>query len=238
MNYKREDSSAFEPTPLTPNMEDYLEAISHLSQEKKVVRVKDIAKRLDIKMPSVTNALNRLKSKELINYEKYGYIELTKEGARIAQKIRNKHSCLADFFSDVLRMSLKIANEEACKVEHHLSPGTLRQLDKLTDFFRSEDKSNKKWITELKAILDERRLSDLKEGETAQIVKILGSGEFRKRLIEMGFRKGVQLHVIKYAPLRDPMLVKLKDFQISLRVEEARKIVVTLVDIVNGDHEQ
>jgi DtxR family Mn-dependent transcriptional regulator len=221
---------SFETTPLTANMEDYIETIANLSGEKKIVRVKDIAKRLDIKMPSVTNALNKLKEKSLINYEKYGYVELTPKGKKIAEKVCNKHNCLADFFSDVLQMSSSSANEEACKVEHHLSPTSMRQIHRLIQFFKSEDESKKKWVNDLRAILEELRLSDLKEGDAAEIIKLSGTGDFRKRLIEMGFRKGVRVDVIKYAPLKDPMLIEIKDCQVSLRVEEAKSIIVKFVE--------
>jgi DtxR family Mn-dependent transcriptional regulator len=51
--------------PLTPAMEDYLEAIFNLGKEKRVVRVKDIAKRLGVKMPTVTSMLNTLSKREL-----------------------------------------------------------------------------------------------------------------------------------------------------------------------------
>ncbi len=67
----------FESTDLSANMEDYMETISLLSSRNRVVRVKDIAKTLKITMPSVTAALNKLREKDLIYYEKYGFIELT-----------------------------------------------------------------------------------------------------------------------------------------------------------------
>ena len=66
--------------PLTPAMENYLEAIFNLGKEKRVVRVKDIAKRLGVKMPTVTNMLKTLSGRGLIEYEKYEYLELTKNG--------------------------------------------------------------------------------------------------------------------------------------------------------------
>ena len=73
--------------PLTPAMEDYLEAIYNLDKEKRVVRVKDIAKTLGVKMPTVTNMLKTLSKRELIDYEKYEYLELTKKGHRIGKEI-------------------------------------------------------------------------------------------------------------------------------------------------------
>jgi Fe2+ transport system protein FeoA len=69
-------------------------------------------------------------------------------------------------------------------------------------------------------------LSELKEGQTATVVRVGGNGLLRRRIQEMGVVKGADLHVEKYAPLKDPMEIVLKGFHISLRVEEAADIVV------------
>lgn len=70
------------------------------------------------------------------------------------------------------------------------------------------------------------RLSELKEGQTATVVRVGGKGLLRRRIQEMGVVKGTDLYVEKYAPLKDPMELVLKGFHISLRVEEATDIVV------------
>ena len=70
------------------------------------------------------------------------------------------------------------------------------------------------------------RLSDLKTGETGIIVKILGHGAFRKRVLEMGFVKGRPITAILSAPLRDPIKYSLMGYEISLRRSEARLVEV------------
>ena len=70
------------------------------------------------------------------------------------------------------------------------------------------------------------RLSELKVGQTATVVRVGGNGLLRRRIQEMGLVKGTDLYVEKYAPLKDPMELVLKGFHISLRVEEAADIVV------------
>ena len=69
-------------------------------------------------------------------------------------------------------------------------------------------------------------LSQLSEGERGVIVRLNGSGRFRKRLQEMGFVKGTELFVEKYAPLRDPIELVIKGYHVSLRVEEATWVMV------------
>ena len=70
------------------------------------------------------------------------------------------------------------------------------------------------------------KLSELKTGERAVIVKVYGHGSFRKRIIEMGFVKGSKVKVILNAPLKDPIEYEIIGYKISLRREEADKIEV------------
>lgn len=69
-------------------------------------------------------------------------------------------------------------------------------------------------------------LSELKEGQSAVIDRIGGSGALRRRILEMGIIKGVRVRVEKYAPLRDPLELIVKGTHISLRVQEAAHISV------------
>lgn len=70
------------------------------------------------------------------------------------------------------------------------------------------------------------RLSELNTGEKGVIVKVLGHGGFRKRIVEMGFKKGKTVEVILNAPLKDPIKYRLLDYEISLRRQEAEMIEV------------
>ena len=70
------------------------------------------------------------------------------------------------------------------------------------------------------------RLSELKTGEKGVIVKVLGHGGFRKRIVEMGFIKGKTVEVILNAPLRDPVKYQIMGYEISLRHQEAEMIEV------------
>ena len=74
------------------------------------------------------------------------------------------------------------------------------------------------------------KLSELKTGEKGYIVKVLGHGGFRKRIIEMGFIKGKEVEVLLNAPLQDPVKYKLMGYEVSLRHQEAENI-----EVVNGE---
>ena len=69
-------------------------------------------------------------------------------------------------------------------------------------------------------------LSELREGQTAVVTRVGGDGPFRRRLLEMGFLRGTEIYVEKYAPLKDPIELILKGYHVSLRVDEAAQIQV------------
>ncbi len=73
---------------------------------------------------------------------------------------------------------------------------------------------------------NEVKLSELKEGQTGRIVRVGGQGVLRRRLLEMGLIKGTQVYVEKYAPLKDPIELIVKGYHVSLRVEEAAKVIL------------
>ena len=73
------------------------------------------------------------------------------------------------------------------------------------------------------------KLSELKTGEKGVIVKVLGHGGFRKRIIEMGFVKGKTIEVLLNAPLQDPVKYKLMGYEVSLRHQEAEQIEVVSI---------
>jgi len=72
-------------------------------------------------------------------------------------------------------------------------------------------------------------LSEMKEGQRAEIVRVGGNGALRRRILEMGLVKGTEIYVEKYAPLKDPLELIIKGYHISLRVEEAAQISVDAV---------
>ncbi|HID97435.1 MAG TPA: ferrous iron transport protein A [Thermodesulfobacteriaceae bacterium] len=72
-------------------------------------------------------------------------------------------------------------------------------------------------------------LSDMREGQSGVIERVGGNGLLRRRLLEMGFLRGTEIYVEKYAPLKDPLELIVKGYHVSLRVEEAAQISVVNV---------
>jgi len=103
---------------LSASLEDYIEAIYNIVEEKEKARSKDIAACLKVSGASVTEALRSLSAKGLINYAPYAAITLTDKGRKVAKDVVHRHNALKHFFTDVLGIKEDIAEEGACRVEH------------------------------------------------------------------------------------------------------------------------
>ena len=89
----------------------------------------DIARELNVSRASVTEALNKLSDKGLINYGRYQTITITDMGVKIAEDVVNRHSSLSSFFENVLGASRKEAEENACRIEHIISAELLDRIE-------------------------------------------------------------------------------------------------------------
>ena len=115
---------------LTNSQEEYIKTIYILSETEKEIRVTDIAKRLGITKPSVNRAIKNLKDLNLLNYQTYGEIKLTKEGEIQAQEILKKEDIVKIFLNKILDIEEKQAEKEAKAMKHAISPETEEKLEK------------------------------------------------------------------------------------------------------------
>jgi len=113
---------------LTSHIEDYLETIIMLHRKNRVVRVRDISRKMGLSMPSVCAAIKVLCKKGLVNHEKYGYIELTRQGETLGGKIYGSHKILIKFLKEILSTDSRTAEKDACKIEHGISGNTVKRL--------------------------------------------------------------------------------------------------------------
>ena len=71
-----------------------------------------------------------------------------------------------------------------------------------------------------------KTLRDVAVGETVRVVKLAGAGAIKRRIMDMGITKGVDVYVRKVAPLGDPIEVTVRGFELSLRKDEAANVIV------------
>jgi len=108
--------------------EDYLEAVLVLGQEKRAVRVKDVAENLGVSRPSVVAALSQLERLGLVRHEHYGDIELTPSGRACAGAVYRRHRLLLRFLGEILGVDEAVAARDACLIEHAVSAQTTERL--------------------------------------------------------------------------------------------------------------
>ncbi len=121
---------------LSASLEDYIETIYHIIEDKIVARSKDIATRLEVSRASVTEALRALSKKELINYAPYEAITLTDKGREVAKDVVFRHEALKRFFTEVLAIDDKTAEEGACKIEHAAPHEVISRMINFMEFLR------------------------------------------------------------------------------------------------------
>ncbi len=119
---------------LGESLEDYLEIILQLEQEKGEARAKEIAQRKDVRMASVTGALKRLAAEGLIDYRARETAVLTPSGRELANRVLQRHEFITRFLNEILGVPLDTASREACSIEHIISIETLDRLAGFVEF--------------------------------------------------------------------------------------------------------
>jgi Mn-dependent DtxR family transcriptional regulator len=120
----------------TDRMEDYMEVIYELIQQKGYAAAVDISESLSVSSPSVTQMLRRLDESKYLRYEKYRGISLTRKGIEVAENIRQKHSLLAEFLK-MIGVDENTANFDVEGIEHHLHVETLNKLQKFINIIKN-----------------------------------------------------------------------------------------------------
>ncbi|WP_300747675.1 metal-dependent transcriptional regulator [uncultured Brachyspira sp.] len=113
---------------ITPILENYLETIYNLEMEKnskESIRITDIADVAGRSKASVNTAIKTLSKLGHIKHEHYGDIELTNSGRAIGKDIAERHAIFYYFLNKVLNIDEKIADKEACLIEHAMSKDTV-----------------------------------------------------------------------------------------------------------------
>ncbi len=122
---------------MTPSLEDYLEAIYSVSLRGEApVRVTDIAAALKVAKPSVNKAISILVELGYVLHERYADIRLTEGGESVAMHVLRKHNALMTFLTLVLKVDPRVADAEACKIEHAISEDTAEKLIRFIEDFQ------------------------------------------------------------------------------------------------------
>jgi len=244
---------------LTPSLEDYLETIFELVRDRRVARVRDIAKARGVRAGSVTSALHRLSDLGLIRYEQREYIDLTPAGSKAALRVLSRHRLLTNFFEDVLNMARASAERDACAIEHHLSDEAMDRLTRLFEFMRSCPNSAMDFLDrfhrcarvnpelptcDLACGLPHPEehdpqpafaaVADLGPGEAASVVQVKAQGEVRQGLLDMGFLPDVVLRVERVDPVASTFWIRIGSALLPLSRDQAELVKIVRLEAEQG----
>jgi len=160
-------------TQLTESLEDYLEAIAELIAVEGHAHAKEIAAKLNVKMPSVTGALRQLEKMGCIVYNTHYPVQLTEKGREIAEDVMHHHRVLKQFFSEILGLPLDKASETACRLEHLIDCDTIERFVLFSEAIakRSDARALQTYLTEALTLPDSKVLSDCVPGERITVEK-------------------------------------------------------------------
>jgi len=240
---------------LTPALEDYLETIYLIVQEKKIARVKEIARSRGVRMASVSPAMRRLSDLGLIAYSQREFIDLTPAGEEIARRTLARHDLLTRFFTEILQMNPHNAESDACAMEHHLSD---EGMDKLTRFFEFVQlyptgidnfierfhncslvnpeigRCTGHGFPEMEKYQHEQesgrsKLSEMEAGTKAAVLRINARGRVREKLLNIGILPGVTIEMLHRNDTAEPSYeVSFGATTLLLLQNEAEAVIVTL----------
>lgn len=121
----------------TPSMEDYIEQIYNLINNKGYARVTDIAEQLSVHPSSVTKMVQKLDKDDFVNYEKYRGFVLTDKGNKIGERLVFRHDLLEQFL-EVIGVKAENIYEDVEGVEHHLSWNSIDRIADLVSYFNDD----------------------------------------------------------------------------------------------------
>ncbi len=226
---------------LTSRAQDYLKAIYKLSSSGKRVRLVGLSKLLGVKMPTAVQMLRSLADQGLVLYEKHGVIKLTQEGEKIAKEIYERHDLLMKFLTKYLGVSPKVAERDACGMEHHLSKETYERLLRFVEFMEGCPNGLPKWlegfhyylkrkkrptrrIDKEVAVLPVRKLSELDPGDVGRVVMVEAESNDRLKLADNGIMIG---SLVKVLDKRDRVIeLDIDGNLVKLRDKEANAVYV------------
>lgn len=134
----------------TPSMEDYLERIYKLIDEKGYARVSDIAEGLEVHPSSVTKMIQKLDKDNYLIYERYRGLILTSKGKKIGKRLVDRHHLLENFLG-LIGVQEENIYKDVEGIEHHLSWDSITCIEGLVEFFQR----NPERVTELMNIRKE-----------------------------------------------------------------------------------
>jgi DtxR family Mn-dependent transcriptional regulator len=194
---------------LTPQAEEYLEAIFKIEQTAQGASTSAIANELGIAQATVSGMLHRLRERGLLDYEPYGKITLTAKGRGEAAAIIRRHRLSERLLTDLLGMPWETAHEQACLLEHAITDEIAAAIERKLGEVRTCPHGNPVDAT---AGDESIPLDSLCPGECGVVAKVTDeTPQMLNYLATLGLYPGAHLCVEEKAPFNGPLMVRIKD---------------------------
>jgi len=216
---------------ITQKTEEYIEALYKLEQNNTTVKPSMLAHDLNISQPSVTEMIKKLSDDGIVTQSRESGIKLTQKGIRSAARVVRRHRLSERLLTDIIGIPFEEVHEEACKLEHVISPDVEKNLELILNNPKTCPHGNP--IPDIKGktvseALD--RLSALKPKQKGIIEKITEEGrDFLKYLATLGLMPQMEVEVEQVAPFDGPLLVRVSGASYAIGREVASKIWVKKV---------
>jgi DtxR family transcriptional regulator, Mn-dependent transcriptional regulator len=212
----------------TRAQEDYLKALYHLHGDQRPVPTRDLAQRLGISSPSVSEMVTRLTTQGLVEHDRYRGQQLTREGRKVALELVRHHRLLEMFLVQVLGYSWDEVHDEAERLEHVISERMEKRIFELLG--RPELDPHGHAIPSASGkvrSVSERPLSECRAGEKVLVQGVSDEDAGRLRELERrGLMPGTRLEVISVSEYESPIQVKIKGRRVSVPLGLARGMFV------------
>lgn len=207
-------------------LEEYLEAIYKLS-EKGEVRPTQLADALGVSGPTVTATLRRLEAADLV-LRPDGGVSLTPTGRTQALSILRRHRLSERFLADVLGLPWEVVHDEACRLEHALSPQVQDALERYMD--NPEVCPHGHPIPTANLDIAELAGTPLGEHQAGEVVEVLRVAEDDEKLLgylaSLGMFPGTEVRIVEVSPFEGPFLLSVKGQTFALGRDIAGKVIV------------
>jgi DtxR family Mn-dependent transcriptional regulator len=213
---------------LTRAQQDYLKALYLLHGAQRPVPTRDLAQRLGISSPSVSEMVTRLTTQGLVEHDRYRGQQLTRDGRKVALELVRHHRLLEMFLVQVLGYSLDEVHEEAERLEHVISERMEQRIFELLG--RPELDPHGHAIPSVSGKvrpLSERPLSECRSGETVVVQGVSDDDAGRLRELERrGLLPGTHINVVAASDYESPIEVRIKGRRSSVPLGLARAVFV------------
>jgi len=235
------------------NVEEYLEAIHGFNEKGQPARTTELADKLGVSPPSVTEMIKKLAEEGLLEYEPYKGVLLSGKGMAYAQKIVRKHRLLERFLYDFLGLKRDRVHQEACKLEHGLSDDVADALCRIMEkpelcpddgnpippclldvkdcegcaSARNKEHNNPRLVVQL---------SNFRVEDEGVVAFVRGGKNACKRLLDMGLTPGTPVRVISAAPFKGPMEITVRGTTVAVGRGLASSVFVEIEQELSDLH--